>query len=454
MRKFLSVFLVALWTVAAAAADAPIDDFERFIRSEMERQGIPGLSVALVTPELIWSNGFGFADLENRVRATEHSSYRMASVTKPMTAIAILELVEQGKVDLDAEVQVYVPSFPKKAYPVTIRQLLGHIGGISHYRNYEMEGRIREPKNTKEAIAIFQDFDLVAAPGTKYVYSTYGFNLLGAVIEAASGRTYGDFMREHVWRPMGMNATRMDDPREIITNRVRGYTFENGRLRNSEYVDISSRFAGGGTRSTVLDMLRLAREVGNVLKPETVDLMWTSLATSDGEKTGYGLGWSVSTVAGKFQVAHSGSQQETRTLASNLEEAALNRFANRAALIFLGDVWGMRPYVDNADDQKLVDQTSLLPDEIRKLRVDRRTRQKLERWAREWQALLTPEFVRANPEEVAESLRGRTIIPNFANELLNLAERRNDAQLAALVKELYPRWAAHEGIRKRIEAIR
>ena len=478
MRKFLTLFVAATLFASTAHPRSAAEDsgapkfaqLEQFIAAEMQRQEMPGLSMAIVGPDFTWAKGFGFADLENRVPAAEQSSYRMASVTKPMTAIAIMDLVEEGKIDLDAEVQTYVPWFPKKQYPVTIRQLLGHIGGMSHYKNYNVEGRIREPKNTREAIAIFQDFDLIAEPGTKYNYSSYGFNLLGAVIESATGRPYGEFMRERVWRPMGMTSTRMDDPREIIANRVRGYSMVDGKLLNSEYVDISSRFAAGGTRSTVLDMTRLAREVGRVLGPATVETMWTTLATRDGEKTGYGLGWVVGPLGGRPYVGHSGSQQETRTLlvhlqregytialASNYEDASLWPFANRAGLLFLGDTWGIRPYVDK--DEKLlehiwVEDRMLRPEEVRKLKLDRRTKTKLEQWSRDWFALLTDDFVRARPEEVAESLRDRTIIPNYANELLNVAERRKDPQLAALVAELYPRWAAAGNVKKRIAAIR
>src|SRR5262245_5619827 len=176
-----------------------------------------------------------------------------------MTAVAVIQLADAGKIDLDAEIQTYVPYFPRKGHPVTVRQLLGHLGGIPHYRNFEKELHIKEHKTTREAIDIFKDFDLVAEPGTKYQYSSYGFNLLGAAVEGASSQSYGDYMREHVWAPLGMKDTRMDDPADIIPNRVHGYDWEGGKLRNSEFVDVSSRFAGGGTRSTVLDLLKFAR---------------------------------------------------------------------------------------------------------------------------------------------------------------------------------------------------
>lgn len=359
MKHLLLLVLLALPLPAQERYAAEIRQLEQFIEAKMKETGMTAISVAIVKDDFLWQKGFGLADVENNVPATAESSYRMASVTKPMTAVGIMKLVEQGKINLDAEVQTYVPYFPKKQYPVTIRQLLGHLGGISHYKNYATEGRIREPKNTREAIRIFEDFDLVAEPGTRYNYTSYGYNLLGAVIEGASGRSYGEFMLDEVWKPLGMTSTVMDDPRAIIPKRVRGYTMEGGKLRNSEYVDISSRFAGGGTRSTVGDMIRFVQGVadGKVLKPETVRMMWTPQTLRAGTFTNYGLGFGFAPSSGRFVVAHSGSQQEVRTdfgwlpgerfgyaLASNFEEASLDDFASRIALIFLGDTWNVSSY--------------------------------------------------------------------------------------------------------------
>lgn len=348
MRVFL--FLLLFAAASAFAQDARVRAYEQFVEATMRAQQITGLSVAIVHGDFRWSRGFGFADVENEVPARADSSYRMASVTKPMTAVAVLKLADEGKIDLDAEVQTYVPYFPRKPHKVTIRQLLAHQGGISHYRDYDKEGRIKEPKTTREAIAIFENFDLVAEPGTAYRYTSYGYNLLGAAIEGASGKPYGEYMTENVWKPLGMTATRMDDPRALIPHRVTGYVLEDGKLRRSEYVDISSRFAGGGTRSTVEDMLRFAEGLANgkVLKTATRDLAWTATPTRDGRYTNYGLGFGIITPGGRYGVAHSGSQQEARTdfvyfphehfgvaLASNFENVNLDLFADKAIEIFL-----------------------------------------------------------------------------------------------------------------------
>jgi CubicO group peptidase (beta-lactamase class C family) len=271
------------------------------------------------------------------------SAYRLASVTKPMTAIGILHLAEEGLLDLDAEVQTYVPYFPRKQWPVHVRQLLGHLGGISHYRNYDLEGHFKEHKDTRQAIAVFEDFDLVAEPGTQYNYSSYGYNLLGAVIEGAAGEPYGEFMQRILWEPLGMEDTRMDDPYVIIPNRVRGYRpGPNGEVVPSEFVDISSRFAAGGTRSTVVDLLRLAEGLrdGRVLSPHTLDLMWTPMTTRDGRNTRYAMGWRVRPVNGRFAVGHTGGQAETRTFFMYVPS---EQMAIAAAVNYEGGGW--LPYV-------------------------------------------------------------------------------------------------------------
>jgi CubicO group peptidase (beta-lactamase class C family) len=313
----------------------PIKTFEAFVKTQMEADRMTGLSVAFMKDDFTWAKGYGFADLENKVPATEKSAYRLASVTKPMTATAIMQLVEKGKIDLDAEVQTYVPYFPRKKWPVTVRQLLGHLGGISHYKSAEDELHIKVHKNTREAIAIFQDFDLVAEPGTRYNYSSYGYNLLGAIIDGASGQPFGEYMRQNIWAPLGMDDTRMDDPLDLIPNRVRGYQLVDGQIKNSEFVDISSRFAAGGTRSTVLDLLKYAKGLNDrkILSEKNIALMYEAMATKDGRLTDYGMGWGIGNANGRFYISHSGGQNETRTIlynypTKNLIVAAATNFEN------------------------------------------------------------------------------------------------------------------------------
>jgi CubicO group peptidase (beta-lactamase class C family)/tetratricopeptide (TPR) repeat protein len=350
----------------AGKYDDKLKSFEEFVKTQMAIDGVPGLSIGFIKDDFMWVKGFGYADLENKSPAKPESAYRLASVTKPMTALAVMQLAEQGKINLDAEVQTYVPYFPKKQWPVTVRQVLGHVGGISHYKNAATELHIKERRTTREAIAIFENFDLVAEPGTRYSYSSYGYNLLGAIIESASGKSFGDYMRENVWQPLGMTDTRMDDPLEVIPNRVRGYQMVDGKIKNSEFIDISSRFAAGGTRSTVVDLLKFAKgmNAGKLLSKESYEAMWTSLATKEGRYTDYGLGWEMTPINGRFTVAHSGGQQETRTLlyifpaqkfaiaaAINFEGAGPDPYVARLYQLLTDEMWFMQAYAaDKTDD--------------------------------------------------------------------------------------------------------
>jgi len=294
---------------------AAVKTFDEYVKKRLKIDQIPGFSIGFIKEDFIWARGYGYSDLENKVPTRPESAFRLASITKTITAIAVLQLVEEGKISLDAEVQAYAPYFPEKKWPVTIRLLLGNLAGISHYKNFEREGHFKRAMNTREAIAVFQDFDLVAEPGTKYNYSSYGFNLLGAVIEGASGQSYGQYIKARIFNPLSMNASRMESPVDLIQNRVRGYRLIQGEVKNSEYVDISSRFAGGGIRSTVVDLLKYARGIceKELLKPETWQKMFTSMATKGGKFTGYGMGWGVKPLQGHFKVSHGGGQPETST---------------------------------------------------------------------------------------------------------------------------------------------
>jgi CubicO group peptidase (beta-lactamase class C family) len=320
--------LLALDGVPAAAtasrstgAGPGLADFERRVRATMAAEAIPGMTAGFARGSTQWVRGYGYADLENKVPATAISAYRYASVQKPMTAVAVLQLVERGKIDLDADIRQYVPYFPSKGHRITPRQLLGHIGGIPDYAS-EADEHLTEHKTTREAIALFADRPFIAAPGTRFKYTSYGYNLLGAAIETASGKAYGDYMREHVWGPAGMTSTRMEDPAVIIPNRVRGYRYVDGQVRNSEFVDVSSRFAAGASRGTVPDLLRFGTALceGRLIGPASLALMRTPMRTSDGKiagfprTDGYGMGWSVLGQGKDCVLFHDGGQPETRTM--------------------------------------------------------------------------------------------------------------------------------------------
>jgi CubicO group peptidase (beta-lactamase class C family)/tetratricopeptide (TPR) repeat protein len=296
--------------------ESKLNGLEKFIQTKVAEAQIAGLTAGFSYKETQWAKGFGYAHLAKRKRATKSTSYRMASVTKTFTAVGILQLVESGQISLDAEVQTYVPSFPKKKYPVTIRDLLGHLSGVSHYRNCDVECHIKKRLTTKESIAIFQDWELEAAPREKYVYTSYGYNLLGAVIENVTGLSYGDYLKKNIFVPLGMKNSQMDYEPGRNARWAKGYRKRGDRIISSEKINVSSRFAGGGSRSTVEDMLLFGHGLlsGELIRTPTLARMAQSMATTDGLLTKYGMGAAVYPLAGRLVMGHSGGQPETTTL--------------------------------------------------------------------------------------------------------------------------------------------
>jgi CubicO group peptidase (beta-lactamase class C family) len=232
-----------------------------------------------------------------------------------------MQLVERGQLDLDAPIQKYCPAFPVKQAPITTREVMGHLGGIRHYKSDSPDeaelGNTKHFDNPIQAgIDFFKNDPLVADPGTHFHYSTQGYTLVGCVMEGASGAKYLDFMRQNVLAPAGMEHTQSDDRFAIIPYRTRFYrATKSGTVQNADFLDSSYKIPGGGWLSSAEDMARfeVAMLDDKLLKRATRDLMWTPLKPSDGSKDTYGLGWGASDETGFAAVGHSGGQQGTST---------------------------------------------------------------------------------------------------------------------------------------------
>ncbi len=283
-----------------------------FIRDTMRILGAPGASITVMKAgHVIWSEGFGFADVEQQVPVTALTRFRIGSVSKSLTSVAIGKLVEERKLDLDATVQRYVPSFPVKRWPITPRQLAGHLAGIRHYRGSEEDYSYRHYAGVLPALAIFSEDSLLFEPGAKFSYSSYAWNLLGAVIEGAGGQPYLTAMQRDVFDPAEMRHTVADHVDSIVPNRARWYTraANGGGIVNAGFTDNSYKWAGGGFLSTTEDLAEFADALmrGRLLRPETVKLLWTSQRTASGLETHYGIGWSVDAdPAGRRRISHGG----------------------------------------------------------------------------------------------------------------------------------------------------
>src|SRR5690348_7836007 len=284
---------------APALLPSPYDEAQsnaRKIAAELIARGIPGLAIAVaIDGKLAYAEGFGYADLEQRVPARPTTKFRIGSISKPLTATALMQLVEQGKIDLDAPIQKYVPSFPDKGVRITPRLLAGHLAGIRHYQGDEFLIS-RHYDSVLDGLKIFENDPLVSPPGAAFHYSSYGFNLLSAAIESASGENFVSYMQNRVFLPLGLVDTLADQNRPLIEERSRFYSREkDGPFENAPYVDNSYKWAGGGFLSTAEDLVRFGTALlrPGFLKESSLRLLFTSQKTNSGEETGYGMGWGI-----------------------------------------------------------------------------------------------------------------------------------------------------------------
>jgi serine beta-lactamase-like protein LACTB, mitochondrial len=351
--RLLLTILASAATVSAQQKTLPQEkrlEIEKAVSTFMSANRVPGMGAAVVLDgEPVWSAGFGMADLEDSAPATSSTLFRLGSISKPITATALLQLWERGKLDLDAPVQKYCPAFPQKEWPITSRELLGHLGGIRHY-NRDGKGDIPEDSarhfaSMEESLQIFAADPLVAKPGTKFNYSTYGYTLLGCVLEGAASQKYMDFVRENIFKPASMAQTQADDFFTIIPHRTRWYHKDKSEIvRNAGVLDSSYKIPGGGLISSADDMARFeaAMLADKFVKRPARDLMWTPQKTPDGKSTGYALGWGISDKFGIHIVAHTGGQQGTSTAIVVVPE-------RRAGVIVLANM-------DSVDSGNLADQ--------------------------------------------------------------------------------------------------
>lgn len=313
---------------AGSLPDAQVKAIEAAVAEMQSLTRVPGLSVAIALDgDLRYAKGFGVADVENDVPVTPDTVFRLASISKPITAIAALQLAESGRLDLDADVRRYVPSFPRKPWTVTTRLLLAHLGGIRHYQDGEfgldpVDGRpfgegTRRFATLLEGLDVFKDDPLIAEPGTRFNYTTHGYTLVGCVIEAASGERFLPYLKRRIFDPAGMTGARDDDGEALIPRRALGYRMTAaGAIRNSELADTSYKIPGGGLVATAPDLARLGVALldGKLLRPETRAAAFTRQSTKLGRAIGYGLGWNVADRNGRREISHTGGQPRVATV--------------------------------------------------------------------------------------------------------------------------------------------
>jgi serine beta-lactamase-like protein LACTB, mitochondrial len=295
---------------------------EKAVVAEMEKQGLVGAAVGVVQDgTVVYAKGFGFADREKKTKATVDTIFNWASNSKPLAAVLAMQLVEQGKLDLDADVRKYVPEFPAKDKTFTTRQILCHTCGIPHYSN----GKIVAPKNWSfkkdemdplDGLARFADSPLIFSPGERLSYSSYGYVLLSAVIQRSGGEPFVDQVRKRIVEPLAMKSFQWDVASNGQPHWSHGYmrhplTKQVGLAKEEAH---AWKHGAGGFKSNVRDFAAFAAALNEskLVKKETERLMWTNQKTNDGKSIAYALGFVVQR-KGELTVSHGGSQNETKT---------------------------------------------------------------------------------------------------------------------------------------------
>jgi serine beta-lactamase-like protein LACTB len=301
MRKSIfTLFLSLLWLVAFGQSVQEIADqkLKAFVASSQ----VPGLSVSVSQKgELVFSKGYGFADVGRQIPVDPSKTrFRIGSVSKTLTAAGLAWLYQGDQIDLDIPIQKYVPTWPKKEYEITLRQLGGHLAGIRHYKGNEFLSEVHYP-SVSDGLSIFMNDPLINKPGTAYSYSSYGWNLIAAAMETASAggmflqtTDFLEFMQSNVFIPLDMTNTSPEQVDEGIPNLTRFYQMKEGKVVLAPFVDNSYKWAGGGFVGTTEDLCKFgqAHMMGGFLSQAVLDEWMTSQKTADGKETNYGIGWS------------------------------------------------------------------------------------------------------------------------------------------------------------------
>ena len=321
--------VAALLAAAPAAAQsgapvAPAAAIDRYLEAERVRQHIPGLSVAVLhRGRVLLSRGYGFANLEHRVRATDSTVYQSGSVGKQFTAALVQLLAREGRLGLDDPIRRYVPG-PPAWDSITIRHLLTHTSGIPDYADSALDHR--RDYTEDDLVRLAGMLGVEFPPGEHHHYSNTGYLLLGAIVRRVTGRFYGDELRARIFGPLGMATTRIITERDIVPNRSDGYQLDAGEPVHQDWVAPSiNTTADGSLYFTVNDLVRWARALdrGPIPGRELLDSAWTPARVTGGGTYPYGFGWEIGEQRGHRRIGHGGSWQGFRTTIQRYPEQGL-----------------------------------------------------------------------------------------------------------------------------------
>lgn len=297
-KCFLPLVLLFLLTTSHAQ-DTVNEDYQaqanQLLEDAIANNQYAGLTAGFsINGEAKWLGSAGFCDEDRSVPCQTETINRIASVTKTMTAVAALQLVEAGKLDLDAFIETYLPDYPQPAAgTITVRMLLHHTSGIGGYESGK-ETETKVQYNTlQEACVVFQDRELLFEPGTKYSYTTYGYVVLGAVIEVAAEQEFGAYLQENIWDKVEMRHTGIEQFGQVYPGKSALFSRrKKGKIKTAEANNLSNRVPGGGVYSTAGDLLRFGQGIldGTLISAESFAILQTTPDVERGENNPYGMG--------------------------------------------------------------------------------------------------------------------------------------------------------------------
>jgi CubicO group peptidase (beta-lactamase class C family) len=333
-------------TLPAPSAPEIARKVEEYMNAAMRINRFSGSVLLARDGQPIVSRGYGLANIENDVSNTPQTVFRLGSVTKQFTAMAILLLQERGKLSVNDPICKYLADCPQTWQPITIKNLLTHTAGIPNYTDFpDFTKTAAAETTTAELITRFRDKPLQFALGEKFAYSNSGYYLLGAIIERVSGKSYPDFLQENIFAPLGMKHTGYDNPVRIIKNRAAGYARTNDGFINAAPISMSTAYAAGALYSTVEDLLLWDQSLytEKLVSRKSLDEAFTPF------KSNYGYGWSIGKRYDRQVIAHGGgifgfssyiarypADHVTVIVLSNVEGAPSGEIANSLAAIVFG----------------------------------------------------------------------------------------------------------------------
>lgn len=330
MRRLFCLFSTTLLAAVPAASQTAsraqlAQRIDSIAETALHDGPTAALSVAVVRDgETIVERGYGFADIENDVPATKLTVYRIGSLTKQFTAAGIMRLVEQGRIDLHADITQYVPDYPTQGHRVTIEQLLTHTSGIKSYTGLgeKFWGQMRLDLSHEDMFDLFANEPFDFAPGEKYLYNNSGYYLLGVVIENVTEQSYPDYVREQFFEPLGMANSHYCTNRAIVKHRAEGYVRDSTGLVNDEYLSMRLPYAAGSLCSDVVDLVTWTQALhhGEVVSDVSYGRMTTPAVLSGGDTTSYGYGLGIGDFEGHRVIQHAGGINGFKTFLAHYPE--------------------------------------------------------------------------------------------------------------------------------------